>query len=672
MKALRLFIFMAFLLQVSDFYSQNIKKGYNLLIEGLNMKNQTEQAELFLKSISIFDKAVLKDTTNSAAYLGLSVIYSVDNYTHNDYFKAWNNFQKSEKYKDNLTETEIEILTLYFAAQDIRRRNKKIEKNIKIEEELLEDKLIRYVREENNLKIAKRFITEYPDSRYLKNVVHIRNYLEFRKAEKENNIAEFRNFIKIYPEAAQVDLAKKYIEQLIYEKVKNSSNIDDLTQFITDFPDSEFNYLATKFRNHLAFNKSRLENTVKAYDEFIQNYSKAIQLTEAKQLKMKLVFEKAKSINTIEAYNKFVEMYPEGEHYIDIFNLKANVLGENIKSKNKSDFNGINWIKSFDNKGFRDAVYDIIIDENNEILILGTTKISKEGSDDLWFLKLTETGKMSWNRSMGDSLNEKLVAMDLMDNNHFVAVGKNKFNDTIKGNAWIVGAQLDGSNAWNKNLEASNLKAVKMLTEKEFIVGGSYFTEDNTYKFYVAKIRTDGKTIWQRNYVIHGEVNEIAISDSNDVVFCGTNYIVMLDESGYVTWEKAFSDSVLIEKVLLNSNIMYYSEKLNNSNINIIKSDFKGKMIWTKTISGKNIYVCDLIQTPDNKLLMSVIENNDVKLFTFSAEGEIIKKETFGTDKKEINCVLKMTSSNSLIMAITIDYREGDSDILVINKNLGE
>ena len=539
-----------------------------------------------------------------------------------------------------------------------------------IEKKLIEDKLIKYVREENSLFIAKRFINEYPDSRYLKNVTHIRNYLEFRKAEKANNINNFQDFITNYPDAAQVPIAAKYIEQLSFEKVKNSSKIEDLNKFINDFPDSEYNYQATKFRDLLAFNIAKLENTIEAYNDFILNYPNAIQVTEAKQIKMKLVFEKAKSINTLEAYNEFVEMYPEGEHYIDIFNLKANVLGGNIQKNNKHEFTGIKWIKSFDNKGFNDAVYDFVIDKNNEILILGTTKTSLDNNNDIWFLKLDEWGKMKWNRSMGDTLNEKLYSADLLDEDHFVAVGKNKFNDTIAGNSWIVGAQIDGSKAWNKNLGSSMLNTVIRLNENEFIVGGNYFSSDSINKCYLAKIRNDGKTIWQRYYTMKGEINDLNITDSSDVIVAGSNYLMSINKSGYINWEKAYSDTTVIENACISSDGIYFTESITNGEVFLSKSDIDGNIIWRQIIHGDNISATDLAISSENQLIVSFINNNDVQLSWYANNGDKLKDEFFGTDKNEKNCSIGFADPNSLLILITIEYRENDSDILIINKSL--
>lgn len=657
-----------FLLTASYISSQNIKKAYENLVEGYNTESITDQGELFAKSVEIFRKAIEKDTTDAMAWFGLAVIYSVDNFTHKDLFYAWDCFQKASAYIQNIEEEDDkELLKSYFVAQDLKRRSKKLKDNFEIERLLIEDKMIRFVREENDLLIAHRFIKEYPDSRYLENVKHIRNYLEFRKAEKENTLEGFESFIENYPDAAQVEIARNYIEDLYYEKIKKSTDLGDINNFIQTFPNSSHYYAAVKYRDLIAFNEAKKQNTIEAYDEFMSKYPDAQNMTDARQAKMQLVFEKAKKVNTLEAYNEFVEMYPEGVQYVDIFNLKASVLGENVLKGSKYQMEGINWIKGYDNKNQDDVAHELLMDYNGELLILSNTSPPDMKNEDIWFLKINSQGKMKWNRQLEDSLNEVLYDFDLLQGSQFIAAGKNKYNDTLQGRAWILGADLNGSNAWNKNLEAHSLNSVVSGTNAVFYTGGTYTDTDSIHKSYLAKVKSTGKTFWQRYYSTEGGMNNIAITDSNTLVAVMNNLVSMIDEDGYIIWEKQFDGQTKLTGLAVEGEDIYLIESLKDSAHFINMFDLKGNFIWRNLVSDHHHTVDDLLITDQNIIVAESVDQ-DLKLVWYDLDGNKTKEEMFGSDKKEKDCRLLLHADGSLYILFTIEYRANDHDIILINR----
>ena len=52
----------------------------------------------------------------------------------------------------------------------------------------IEDKLIKYVREENDMEMINSFIKEFPNSKFYENVIHIRNYIAYSKVANDNTL----------------------------------------------------------------------------------------------------------------------------------------------------------------------------------------------------------------------------------------------------------------------------------------------------------------------------------------------------------------------------------------------------------------------------------------------------------------------------------------------------
>src|SRR5208337_48722 len=135
---------------------------------------------------------------------------------------------------------------------DPRRRNRTNRYNYDIEIKYIEDKLIKFVREENNVDIAEHFIKAYPNSKYFENVVHIRNHIKFRTAEKTNTLEAYRTFMKEYPDAAQIPKAVKACQLLAFEAAKNANSIELYNAYMNSYPEADQYFDALKMRDQLA------------------------------------------------------------------------------------------------------------------------------------------------------------------------------------------------------------------------------------------------------------------------------------------------------------------------------------------------------------------------------------------------------------------------------------
>jgi len=337
----------------------------------MDSKVQSEIDSESDKAIADLKKALSKED-NVMSHFVLSVAYGLDTYGKHDYFESWKHFKIAFDRQSEFTDSDIEVLNEYFFKQDKKRRNRPLNKNMDWERDLVEEKLIKFVREENNLEYADRFLTEFPDSKYAVNVQHIKTYIEYRTAENSNQVDSYDAFLAKYPNAAQKTIATRKRNALAYKNALALNTLSALKSFVSKYPNAEQVEEARKLMSTLAFDEASKKRTLEAIELFMKEYPNSAKMPEAKVLKKQLLFEWAKNVNTIDAYNKFVALYPEGNYYIDIFNLKAAVLGQQILM----DFPMENYqfVRGYDNQQFNDFGGSIIQRAKGDYVLIVNSK----------------------------------------------------------------------------------------------------------------------------------------------------------------------------------------------------------------------------------------------------------------------------------------------------------
>ena len=196
-----------------------------------------EKAE-YEKSAEVFREVLGENEHNLAALFGLAMIYADDKSPLFNLIDAWNYAMKLRQNVEKLTPEEIEFIGEYFNNTEVRPRNIPVKKKIQYAIETVEAKLIKYIREENNLDIVYEVLEKFPDFRYQDNVIHIRNQLEFRKYEKQNTLEAYLEFIQKFPDAAQIDKAIRYRNKLAFEKASQVNTVEAYQDYLKKYPDA--------------------------------------------------------------------------------------------------------------------------------------------------------------------------------------------------------------------------------------------------------------------------------------------------------------------------------------------------------------------------------------------------------------------------------------------------
>ncbi|MDE5417257.1 hypothetical protein L3049_04485 [Labilibaculum sp. DW002] len=662
MNSRKINLLIVFLLISFISIAQKSSKIYkNDLFKGMEASVQTDIDTGLGKAKVNFDKVLVKEPESAMANLGQAIVYSFDKYSGKDYFKALGYFKKAYATQSQFTAGDKVVLNDLFLKLDKRRGHRPVIKNMDWLRLQMDDKLIKFVREENNTDYAERFLNEFPESKYYVNVSHILNYIKFREAENKNTLAAFNQFLKDYPESAQADIAIKMRNDLAYKTAISEGSFNSLRNFVEKYPEAAQVYEVKKLMEGMAFKVASDKQTLEAIEHFMAEFPNSSKMSKAKVLKQKLLFEWAKSVNSIEAYNKFVSAFPEGKHYIDIFNLKASVLGEEILK----DFATENYkfVKGFDNQQFNDFGGGIASRPNGELLVAASSRKAEGEMHDSWLLGLDASGKMIWNKFLGNRFDDTVNKVSVSAQNEIYVAGiTDAIVDSVQGQAWIYKLDANGKNIFNQRIDIDEVLDFVVYSDNKILIAGySTNKKDSTFTPGLVKLNANGKKLWSRAYSSKGKVYNIA-SDTSGIAYAAAgNWIFAINQAGYLKWDILLDQGLKSTAVGINGNNKIVFAGLNATGAFASAYNIDGEKIWESPISvtGKG-NIEQIISLADNSFVIAGTFNNKIKVVHIDEAGSIKSEKEFALPQGIKLNDLTFTDENFVAISATRLTEKGD------------
>jgi hypothetical protein len=642
-KILSLF-FLLILMGTMSLTAQNTKRGYKLL----------EKAD-YEKSNAVFLDAVSDNPQNAPALFGLALTAADEKSPYYDPINAWDYASKVKKIMDSFTTDDLEYIGEYFINTETQHLSRPVKKKIEYAIETIEAKLIKYVREENNLDIVYKVLDKFPDFRYYENVLHIRNQLEFRKYEKQNLLEGYLEFISKFPEAAQIDKAKKYRDKLAFDKACQVNTVEAYRSYMKQYPDAEEKSMAIKKIYSVAFQDAKKKNTIQAFDDFISEYPDALEVSDAKLIRKQLLYENAKNIKTLDAYNAFIKEYPEGQQYIDIFNLKSADNGMRFYSSHPLSTNNFVWARSFDEEENRELSGCMTIDTLNSYIIGGTVFRSDTGFTDAWVLKLNADGKMIWNKYVGEAFNDGVDLLAVNQRNEILGAGYTCMGmDSSSRESWLFKLGPDGQKIWSRNVGKMHINNILISSTGTISLGGYQVNDSSGRKYAVVVLNENGKRLWTRTYTGKGEIVKISECPDKNILLTGNHWSAKINPKGYLIWENFFTpaDSILAVQVLPKGEICYLSLR-NHQKMILIKTSAENKALLDKELPLSEIpaRVNSMIPGNQNQLIALFTNEHDQTINWIGTLKGDVPVSSFVPESLKIQEILADRNNNLLLVA---------------------
>jgi hypothetical protein len=286
------------------------------------------------------------------------------------------------------------------------------------------------------------------------------------------------------------------------------------------------------------------------------------------------------------------------------------------------------------------------------------------GSQDIWVIKLSKTGVLQWEKSLGGTAIEQGSWITQTMDGGYILTGWTISHDGdithyfANEDYWVVKLDDTGGIMWQNNYGGTSTDMGKCILETvdtDYLVAGYVYSFDSQVvgghgysDMWIAKLDKTGGIIWKKGYGGSGHDGATVIlqvqgggyivaggtdSHDQDVSFShgGSDYwVVRLDDTGKILWEKAFGgsdddfltsfvhtfDGGYIMSGYTNSNNGDVSGNIGGQDYWTIKIDDTGDIMWQKCYGGSTSDQCYSIQqTSDSGYIMAGS--------SYSVDGEV-------------------------------------------------
>ncbi len=293
-----------------------------------------------------------------------------------------------------------------------------------------------------------------------------------------------------------------------------------------------------------------------------------------------------------------------------------------------------------------DYGYAIDLTSDGGYIMAGKTNSFGVGGDDVYLVKLDSEGDMLWSKTYGGTENDEAYSVEQTNDGGYIIGARTASFGAQGQDMYIIKTDAGGSTLWAKAYgrgEDELIYAIKQTSDSGYIAVGSTgfpIGSDNTY---IVKTDASGTPLWNRVY--RESKNEYAFS------------VAQTGDGGYIVAGATYSFGAA-----------------DNYDIFLMKIDFNGDMIWTKTYGGTNDeWAKSVTQTSDSGYIVTGITSSfgaglsDVYLIKTDATGDTLWTKTYGSDSSDGVSAIELTSDGGYIVAGgTNGFGAGGTDVYLI------
>ncbi|MDD5529195.1 MAG: T9SS type A sorting domain-containing protein [bacterium] len=318
-------------------------------------------------------------------------------------------------------------------------------------------------------------------------------------------------------------------------------------------------------------------------------------------------------------------------NYGDVYLIKTNSLGDTL------------WTRTYGGPG---AGYSLERTTNGGFIIAGYTASHGAGGYDVYLIREDSVGDTLWTRTYGGSKDDKGFSVAQTTNDGFIITGWTNSYGAGNYDVYLIKTDSVGDALWTKTYGGINYdggRSVLQATDGGFIlVGGTESYGTGNFDIYLIKTDSSGDTVWTRTF--GGSEDDRGYS------------VLQTSDGGFIVAGITFSYGAGVRDVY------------------VIRVNFAGDTLWTKTYGGTNDDICYSINhTKDGGFIITGWTSSygaggyDVYLIKIDSVGDTLWTRTYGGSSDDWgNSVEQTTDDGFVIAGLTSSFGAGSYDVYLI------
>lgn len=388
----------------------------------------------------------------------------------------------------------------------------------------------------------------------------------------------------------------------------------------------------------------------------------------------------------------------------------------------------IEWQKSYGGS-LNEQIYKILQTPDGGYVFAGFSESvdgefsASNGTGDIWVAKVNATGTLQWQQLLGGGYYDWANTITLSPDGGFVIAGHSQFqgDEMVQQDVFVTKLNTQGTVVWQWYYGGSLLEVaygIENTTDGGYIIAGATQSRDGnvtgfhvpddenavTYDAWVLKLDSGGNLQWQK--ALGGYQDDMAYtikqttdggyimaaqtaSYSGDVTISYGSYdywIVKLDASGNITWQKSLGGSgydeahSIVETAdgYVMGGVAYSQDNHITSSYGggdawLVKLGPNGNLVWEKTFGGTlTDYVYDISLNSAGNFMMSgytFSNDNDVTGNHGNGDGWLLNISPTALDIGQNTVTNSFLYPNPAISSISLSNHKNISGYSIIDAN---
>ena len=330
-------------------------------------------------------------------------------------------------------------------------------------------------------------------------------------------------------------------------------------------------------------------------------------------------------------------------------------------------------------------------------IFAGPSDTSSAGLLDFWIVKLDPAGNVSWQKMYGGSSDDIPNCIRQTADGGYIVSGRTQSFGAGGFDAWVIRLDPSGNRIWQRTFGGTGSydSAYSVVQNSEggyYLAGWTDSYGAGSYDYWIIKIDSSGNSIWQRTmggssydtpYASCLSVDDgLVVAGGGSVGAGGYDaWIVNLDSSGNVAWQKAFGGTAddlafSIEKTSDGCYIVAGFTKsygAGNEDFFVLKLDSAGNRIWQRTYGGSLLdWAFSVRESADGGYIVagrttSFGAGTDALILKLDSAGGIEWQRRYGSSGSEYAyCVIQAADGSYMIGGVTGSFGAGSYDAMLL------